>query len=105
MRYRWDRTIFVSNIPYEVKWAELKDLFREKVGESAVVYCEIYERQSDGKSLGVATVEFRTVADAERAVDIMHSHEMDGRKLSVRMDSEGFKARQAREMTGSYMCM
>lgn len=100
LKYRWDRTIFVSNIPYEVKWAELKDLFRDKCGDSSVVYCEVYERVSDGKSLGVATIEFRTVADAERAVDVMHSYEMDGRKLSVRMDQEGYKARQARDMAG-----
>ena len=83
-----------------MKWAELKDLFRDKCGDSSVVYCEVYERASDGKSLGVATIEFRTVADAEKSVDVMHSYEMDGRKLSVRMDQEGFKARQARDMAG-----
>lgn len=105
LRYRWERTIFVSNIPYEVKWAELKDLFRQKCGENSVIYCEIYERVADGKSLGVASVELRSVADAQRAVEVMHGYEMDGRKLSVRMDSEGFKARQSKEMAEAGSCM
>ena len=28
-----ERRIFVSNIPFEMKWQEVKDLFREKVGD------------------------------------------------------------------------
>ena len=28
-----DRRIFVSNLPYEVTWQMIKDLFRKEVGE------------------------------------------------------------------------
>ena len=83
----------MSNIPYEVKWTELKDLFRSKVGD--IVYCEVYEK--DGRSLGTGTIEFKQISDAERSVEIMHQYELGGRKLSVRMDSEGYKTKQAKE--------
>ena len=28
-----ERRVFVSNIPFEMKWQEVKDLFRDEVGE------------------------------------------------------------------------
>ncbi|XP_078024920.1 heterogeneous nuclear ribonucleoprotein M-like [Epinephelus lanceolatus] len=42
-RYR----VFVSNIPYDVKWQALKDLMKEKVGE--VTYVE-HLMDAEGKS-------------------------------------------------------
>lgn len=42
-RYR----VFVSNIPYDVKWQALKDLMKEKVGE--VTYVE-HLTDAEGKS-------------------------------------------------------
>ena len=32
-----ERRIFVSNISYEMKWQEIKDLFRDKVGDVSYV--------------------------------------------------------------------
>ncbi|KAJ7993113.1 hypothetical protein DPEC_G00269050 [Dallia pectoralis] len=45
-RYR----VFVSNIPYDVKWQALKDLMKEKVGE--VTYVE-HLMDGEGKSRGI----------------------------------------------------
>jgi RNA recognition motif-containing protein len=97
LKYRWEKTCFISNIPYDVRWTDLKDLFRTRVGD--VLYCEVFER--DGKSLGVGTMEFRLVSDARRAIELMNQYEMGGRKLGVRLDNEGFKTRQAKEMASS----
>ncbi len=66
------KTVYVSNIPYTTRWGDLKDLFREKVGE--ILYCEVFEKA--GKSLGVGAIEFNTQTDAERAVKIMNKYEM-----------------------------
>lgn len=100
-KYKWERTCYVSNIPYDIRWTDLKDLFREKC-QLEPLYCEVYER--DGKSLGIATIEFRSESDAEKVVEKMHHYELGGRKISVRIDGEGFKTRQAREMAGeSYL--
>lgn len=30
---RNDRMVYIANIPYDVRWMELKDLVREKAGE------------------------------------------------------------------------
>ncbi len=85
--------MYVSNIPYDTRWTDLKDLFRNKVGD--IMYCEVFEK--DSKSLGVAAIEFKTVDDAERAVSVMHQYEIGGRKISCRIDNEGYKTRQAKE--------
>ncbi len=66
------KTVYVSNIPYTTRWGDLKDLFREKVGD--ILYCEVFEK--NGKSLGIGAIEFNTQTDAERAVKIMNKYEM-----------------------------
>jgi len=95
LKYRWEKTVYVSNIPYETRWTDLKDLFRSKVGD--IMYCEVFEK--DYKSLGVGAIEFKTVDDAERAVKVMHQYELGGRKISCRIDNEGYKTRQAKEQS------
>ena len=95
LKYRWEKTVYVSNIPYETRWTDLKDLFRAKVGD--IMYCEVFEK--DGKSLGVGAIEFKTVSDAERAVNVMHQYEINNRKISCRIDQEGYKTRQAKEQS------
>lgn len=92
LKYRWEKTVHVSNIPYDMRWTALKDLFRTEVGD--VMYTEVFER--DGKSLGCGSVEFRTVEEAKRAVEKMHQFEYGGRKLTVKMDEEGYKTRRAK---------
>lgn len=49
--------LFVSNIPYDMRWQDLKDLFREKVG-SEVSYVELYDGP-DGKPSGSGVVEVK----------------------------------------------
>ncbi|CAF0731430.1 unnamed protein product [Rotaria sordida] len=92
LKYRWEKTVHVSNIPYDMRWTALKDLFRTEVGE--VMYTEVFER--DGKSLGCGSVEFRTVEEAKRAVEKMHQFEYGGRKLAVKLDEEGYRTRRAK---------
>lgn len=75
----------------------MKDLFRSKLGVEPN-YCELFEK--DGKSLGVGSIEFKSVSDAERAVEVMHQYEIGGRRMSVRIDGEGYKTKQAKEMAG-----
>lgn len=43
--------VYISNVPYTVRWMELKDLVREKAGE--VNFVEMLET-GDGKSKGCA---------------------------------------------------
>ncbi|XP_048845190.1 heterogeneous nuclear ribonucleoprotein M isoform X2 [Brienomyrus brachyistius] len=87
-RYR----VFVSNIPFDVKWQALKDLMKEKVGE--VTYVE-HLMDAEGKSRGCAVVEFRTEELMKKAVEKVNKHVLNGRPLKVKEDVDGEFARRA----------
>ncbi|TKS74627.1 Heterogeneous nuclear ribonucleoprotein M [Collichthys lucidus] len=105
-RYR----VFVSNIPYDVKWQALKDLMKEKVGE--VTYVE-HLMDAEGKSRtqkpgGVCemvtcwrrvcwchlVVEFRTEELMKKAVEKVNKHNFNGRPLKVKEDPDGVIAQR-----------
>ncbi|CAG0904201.1 unnamed protein product, partial [Cyprideis torosa] len=79
------RRVFVSNIPYDVKWQDLKDAFKKHVGD--VSYVEIYEDEK-GRSRGMGVIEFRDSGMVEKAIDVMNRHEIKDRKLVVKYDFE-----------------
>uniref|UniRef100_A0A8C9RG02 Heterogeneous nuclear ribonucleoprotein M n=1 Tax=Scleropages formosus TaxID=113540 RepID=A0A8C9RG02_SCLFO len=83
-RYR----VFVSNIPFDVKWQALKDLMKEKVGE--VTYVE-HLMDAEGKS----RVSFRTEELMKKAVEKVNKHILNGRPLKVKEDLNGEFARRA----------
>ncbi len=87
LKFKWDRTVCVANLPPDLRWYDLKDLFRRKVDD--VMYCEVYEK--DNRPLGFGALEFRTARDAERAVDVMHHYELNGRKMTVKLDKDGYR--------------
>jgi len=78
-----ERRIFVSNIPFEMKWQEVKDLFRENVGD--VSYVELFSDEND-KPRGCGILEFGSEADAKNAVEKMHRYDYKGRNLVVKED-------------------
>ncbi|AWP10928.1 putative heterogeneous nuclear ribonucleoprotein M-like [Scophthalmus maximus] len=91
-RYR----VFVSNIPYDVKWQALKDLMKEKVGE--VTYVE-HLMDAEGKSRGCAVVEFRTEELMKKAVEKVNKHNLNGRPLKVKEDPDGVIAQREMNKT------
>jgi len=78
-----ERRIFVSNIPFEMKWQEVKDLFRENVGD--VSYVELFSDENE-KPRGCGILEFGSEADAKNAVEKMHRYDYKGRNLVVKED-------------------
>jgi RNA recognition motif-containing protein len=72
--------VFVGNIPFNVKWQDLKDLFRE-CGE--IERADIIEN-SYGKSRGMGTVHFYELSDAEAAIDKFNGFDWFGRRIEVR---------------------
>ncbi|CAM9994101.1 unnamed protein product [Lampetra fluviatilis] len=97
--------IYISNIPYEMKWQSIKDLMRERVGE--VTYVELFldaegkSRVSGGGCSGI--VEFKDVDHVKKAVEIMNKHLLDGRTLNVKEDPNGELARRAFQKMGGGM--
>jgi len=77
------RRIQVSNIPYEYKWQDLKDLFRQEVGE--VTYVDLY-KDDNGRPRGTGVVEFATEDNAAKAIEKMHRYEIGDRNIIVKED-------------------
>lgn len=93
-----DRRVFISNIPFEMKWQEVKDMFRDEVGD--VTYVELFNDES-GKARGCGILEFATEELAKKAVEKMHRHELRGRKLVVKEDFDTERDSHGRIITGS----
>ncbi|XP_071450066.1 myelin expression factor 2 isoform X2 [Hetaerina americana] len=92
-----DRRIYISNIPYEFRWQELKDLFRTEVGE--VAYVELFSDDGE-KPRGCGIVEFESADSVKKAVEKMHRFELKGRKLVVKEDFDVERDKYGRPMKG-----
>lgn len=76
------RKIVVWNLPYHIRWQDLKDLFRDY---GSVIRADVPQTH-DGKSKGMGTVLFETEMEAERAIQEMTGKEVDGRVVDCRLD-------------------
>ncbi|XP_065215578.1 heterogeneous nuclear ribonucleoprotein M isoform X3 [Planococcus citri] len=90
-----ERRVYVSNIPYEYRWQDLKDLFRKEVGE--VSYVELFVDEND-KPRGCGIVEFENIDSAQIAVEKMHRYDLKGRKLVVKEDTNVERDKQGRPL-------
>lgn len=77
------KRIYVSNIPYEFRWQDLKDLFRRVVG--TVEFVELFKDESD-KPRGCGIVEFKDPDSVQKALDKMNRYELNGREIVVKED-------------------
>ncbi|GMT29294.1 hypothetical protein PFISCL1PPCAC_20591, partial [Pristionchus fissidentatus] len=73
-----NKYVYLSNLPYELRWMELKTLIREKAGE--VTFVEIIE-QRNGRPKGCALVEFTTIDGARDAINKLNGVEIHGRNM------------------------
>lgn len=80
-----DRRVYVANIPFDMKWTELKDLFKRECGDNSVSFVHYFD-DSDGKFRGCGIVEFKDAESAKRAIEKLHRHELNGRFLVVKED-------------------
>jgi RNA recognition motif-containing protein len=72
----------VIQLPYRVRWQDLKDLFR-KAG--TVLRADV-SLGPDNRSRGHGTVLYANAEDAGRAVDMFHGYSWQTRILEVRLD-------------------
>uniref|UniRef100_A0A8C9RR27 Myelin expression factor 2 n=1 Tax=Scleropages formosus TaxID=113540 RepID=A0A8C9RR27_SCLFO len=93
--------VFISNIPYDMKWQAIKDLMREKVGE--VTYVELF-KDAEGKSRvsvdHLLVVEFKDEEFVKKAIEVMNKHDLNGRPLNIKEDPDGEHARRVLQRTG-----
>lgn len=80
--------LFVSNLSFETREGYLKKHF-SKVAyvRKAEIFTE-KEGEKEGKSKGMALIEFDRARDAHRAVIMMHDSEIDGRRIRCRASND-----------------
>ncbi|BGP55142.1 hypothetical protein JCM8202v2_002739 [Rhodotorula sphaerocarpa] len=77
--------LFVSNLPFRVRWQDLKDLMR-KCG--TVLRADVALNPTDGRSRGFGVVLFAKAEDAAKAIATYHGYTWQTRVLDVRIDAQ-----------------
>ncbi|NXL50517.1 NUCL protein, partial [Podilymbus podiceps] len=85
------RTLFVKNLPYRLTEDEMRDVF-ENALEIRIV------TNKEGNSKGMAYIEFKTEADADKALEEKQGTEIDGRAMVI--DFLGEKSHQDHQKGG-----
>lgn len=76
-----DAKLFVGNLPYSVRDAELEQAF-SKAG-TVVSATVMVERDNPSRSRGFGFVEMASADDAQAAISMWHEQELDGRAIMV----------------------
>ncbi|PKS07075.1 hypothetical protein jhhlp_005672 [Lomentospora prolificans] len=79
------RQIYVANLPYNVGWQDLKDLFRQAARNGAVIRADVHIGP-DGRPKGSGIVVFESPDDARNAIAQFNGYDWQGRLLEVRED-------------------
>lgn len=72
--------LFVGNLTYNSTENDLQDYFSQA---GTVVSVDIMQDRATGRSRGFAFVEMASQADADKAVQMFHQKEFQGRTLTV----------------------
>ncbi|XP_030757876.1 myelin expression factor 2 isoform X2 [Sitophilus oryzae] len=89
--------VYVSNIPYEYRWQDMKDLFRDQVGD--VSFVEMFVDDHD-KPRGCGIVEFSDPSSVKKCLEVMQRYEVKGRKLVIKEDSGNMRDKQGNVIGG-----
>ncbi len=73
-------TVYIANLPWRTTEDELEELF---VAFGPVVDVRVIQDPVTGRSRGYAFVELEAADSADRAVDSLNGHELNGRRLLV----------------------
>ncbi|KAI6377142.1 hypothetical protein MCOR25_002639 [Pyricularia grisea] len=79
------RQVFVNNLPYNVDWREMKDLFRQAARVGGVHRADIH-MTPDNRPKGSGIVIYDHPDDANNAIQQFNGYEWYGRTIEVRMD-------------------
>ncbi|RFU72280.1 rnp domain [Trichoderma arundinaceum] len=79
------RQIYVANLPYNVGWQDLKDLFRQAARIGGVMRADVHQGP-DGRPKGSGIVVFESPEDARSAIQQFNGYDWQGRMLEVRED-------------------
>jgi RNA recognition motif-containing protein len=72
--------LYVGNLTYRTNSSDLEQLFSQY---GTVQSAEVISDRDTGRSKGFGFVEMSTDAEAKTAIENLHDHEVDGRRLTV----------------------
>jgi hypothetical protein len=75
----------VSQLPFQVGWQDLKDLFRQAVMTGQILRADVH-MAPDGRPKGSGIVAFDNPDDAQNAIQQFNGYDWQGRILEVRED-------------------
>ncbi|MCJ1307781.1 hypothetical protein MMC25_001429 [Agyrium rufum] len=79
------RQIFINNLPYNIGWQDLKDLFRQAAQQGAIIRADVHMGH-DGRPKGSGIVAYESPDDARNAITQFNGYDWQGRTLEVRED-------------------
>lgn len=85
--------LFVGNLNYETTENDLQDHFSQA---GTVLTVNILQDRATGRSRGFGFVEMESAGDAEKAIELFHQKDFQGRALTV----NEARAREERPMRG-----
>ncbi|KAK9450466.1 uncharacterized protein V1518DRAFT_413920 [Limtongia smithiae] len=90
-------TVAVANLPYFVRWQELKDLVKTVVPAAAIVCAEVYTDETDGKrrSRGVGSISLRDRTAALACFTFLDGYQWHDRVVHATLLSPQLHAMQA----------
>jgi cold-inducible RNA-binding protein len=74
------KKLYVGNLTYRTNSSDLEQLFSQY---GTVQSAEVISDRETGRSKGFGFVEMNTEAEAKSAIEGLHEHEIDGRRLTV----------------------
>jgi cold-inducible RNA-binding protein len=74
------KVLFVGNLPFQTTESDIHTLF-STVG--AVTSASLITHRDTGRSKGFAFVEMGSDEEAEKAIETLNGHELEGRKIVV----------------------
>ena len=89
------KKLYVGNLTYQISNADLEQLFSEF---GTVESAQVIQDRETGRSKGFGFVEMGTPAEAQAAIQGLHDHELNGRRLTV----NEAKPREPRSGGGGY---
>lgn len=84
--------LYVRNLPPQVRWQDLKDLFRRA---GTVLRADVHNMLHDPRYVDSGTVLFATEADAHYAIQILHGYNWHGHVLDVTLDDQTTSSKTA----------
>lgn len=75
-----NQKLYVGNLPYSTTDSSLSDLFAQA---GTVTSASVITDKMSGRSKGFGFVEMSSTEEAQKAIDMFHDKEFEGRRLTV----------------------